>query len=184
MLKNNIHSYGWLTIILHWLSAISILGMFALGLWMVDLNYYNVWYTDAPHYHKSIGLILAALIACRLIWKFRQIKPHGIGKPWEKAAAKIMHMMLYVGLLSLFLTGYLISTADGRGIDIFNWMTVPSLGEWFDNQEDIAGDVHEWLAYILMALVAVHVVAALKHHFINKDATLIRIIKPSTQAKD
>jgi cytochrome b561 len=160
------------------------LGMFALGLWMVELDFYSSWYKDAPHYHKSFGLMLAAIIGLRIIWKLRQIKPMGMGKPWEQQAARIVHFLLYTGLLSMFLTGYLISTADGRGIDIFNWMTLPSMGEWFDNQEDLAGDIHEWLAYALMALVVIHVLAALKHHFIDKDATLIRMIKPLTKSKD
>lgn len=158
--------------------------MFALGLWMVELDFYSSWYKDAPHYHKSMGLILATLIVFRLLWKLRQIKPMGIGKPWEQKAAGIVHMLLYAGLLTMFLTGYLISTADGRGIDIFNWLTLPSMGEWFNNQEDIAGDIHQWLAYSLMSLVALHVLAALKHHFIDKDATLLRMIKPITNSKD
>ena len=58
------------------------------------------------------------------------------------------------------------------------------MGEWFANQEDIAGEIHEWLAYSLIALVSVHALAALKHHFIDKDSTLIRIIKPLTHNKD
>ena len=158
--------------------------MFALGLWMVELDYYNPWYKDAPHYHKSIGLLLAAVLILRLMWKLKQIKPTGIGKPWEQRTATVVHAFLYLGLFSLFLSGYLISTADGRGIDIFSWFTLPSLGQWFANQEDLAGDIHEWLAYALIALVAVHAGAALKHHFINKDATLKRIVKPLTPIKD
>ncbi len=158
--------------------------MFALGLWMVELDFYSAWYKDAPHYHKSIGLILAALIGFRLICKLIQIKPLGEGKPWEQRTAGMVHLLLYSGLLGMFLTGYLISTADGRGIDIFNLMTLPSMGEWFEHQEDLAGEIHEWLAYALMTLVALHVLAALKHHFIDKDATLIKMIKPLTKSKD
>lgn len=184
MLNNNTETYGWISIALHWLSAIVVLGMFALGLWMVELDFYNPWYKDAPHYHKSVGLLLAGLIIVRLLWKFRQISPRAVGARWEQSAASIGHWLLYLGLVGLFVTGYLISTADGRGIDIFNWLTIPSLGQWFANQEDIAGDIHEWLAYALMALVAVHVVAALKHHFINRDESLKRMLKPLSQTKD
>ena len=184
MLNNNQSSYGWLAIGLHWLTAILVFGLFALGLWMVELDYYHGWYNEAPHYHKSVGLMLAGIFVVRLISKLMQTRPRGLGKPWEQRIAHLVHIVLYLGLLSLFLTGYLISTADGRGIDIFNWATLPALGELFDNQEDIAGTIHEWLAYGLMALVAVHVAGALKHHFVNKDASLKRMLKPLTQAKD
>jgi cytochrome b561 len=184
LLKNTLSSYGWISIILHWFSSLVILALFALGWWMVDLDYYSAWYTDAPHYHKSVGLLLATLTLLRLGWKISQVSPQGIGKMWEKNAAKLAHFILYISLISLFLTGYLISTADGRGIDIFNWLTLPSMGKWFDNQEDIAGDIHEYLAYVLIAIVVIHAAAAGKHHFINKDSTLKRMLKPLTHNKD
>lgn len=184
MLNNTKNSYGWLSIALHWLSAIVVFGMFALGVWMVELGYYSPWYKEAPYYHKSVGLLLCGLIILRLIWKSSQIRPAGIGKHWEQALAKLVHTILYVGLFSLFLSGYLISTADGRGIDIFNWVTIPSLGEWIDDQEVVAGDIHQWLAYGLIGLVVIHAFAALKHHFIEKDSTIKRMIKPFTQNKD
>jgi cytochrome b561 len=184
LLKNTPDSYGWLSIIIHWVSALLVIGMFTLGLWMVELDFYNPWYKDAPHYHKSLGILLAVLIGLRLLAKAKQMSPKLIGKAWEQKTAKLVHWILYLGLCSLFLSGYLISTADGRGIDIFDWVTLPSMGEWFANQEDIAGDIHEWLAYSLIALVSVHALAALKHHFVNKDTTLIRIIKPLNHKKD
>lgn len=184
LFKNSHLSYGWLAIALHWLSAIVIIGMFILGLWMVDLDFYNAWYKDAPHYHKSVGILLALLIAIRLVAKLMQISPQGVGKRWEQKTAKLVHLLLYLGLFGLFISGYLISTADDRGIDIFNWATVPSLGELFANQEDLAGEIHEWVAYSLIALVSLHALAALKHHFIDKDLTLKRMIKPINQKKD
>ena len=72
MFKNNIQGYGWLSIVFHWTSAVIIIGMFSVGWWMVDLDYYSPWYTDAPHYHKSVGLLLIALTLVRLLWKLSQ----------------------------------------------------------------------------------------------------------------
>lgn len=74
------------------------------------------------------------------------------------------------------ITGYLISTADGRGIDVFEIITIPAFGSIIENQEDIAGLIHKWLAYLLILLAALHAFAALKHHFIDKDNTLNRMI--------
>jgi cytochrome b561 len=97
----------------------------------------------------------------------------------EKRAAKLAHGVLYLLMLMIFLSGYLISTADDRGIDVFDWFTVPSMGELIDSQEDIAGLVHEYLAYTLIAMVVLHALAALKHHFIDKDNVLKRMVKPT-----
>ena len=70
----------------------------------------------------------------------------------------------------------MISTADGRGIEVFNWFEVPALPALIEQQEDVAGLVHYWLATSLIVLAGVHALAALKHHFINKDKTLLRML--------
>ncbi|WP_299022445.1 cytochrome b [uncultured Photobacterium sp.] len=169
-------NYDWLSIILHWLSAVAIIGLFAVGLWMVDLNYYSQWYKPAPHWHKSIGLCLAFATLFRLCWKYLKGHPPIEGARWEKVGAKMAHWLIYLMLFGMFISGYLISTADGRAIDVFNWFAVPALGELFPNQADIAGELHYYLAFGLIALALVHALAALKHHFINKDNTLKKML--------
>ncbi len=178
MLKNTFQAYGAMTKIVHWLVAVVVLGLFALGLWMVDLTYYDEWYRSAPHYHKSIGILLAVVMIFRTVWRLCNVRPevpieHTL---FEKKAAHSAHIILYVMIFLMVLTGYLISTADNRGIEVFNWFEVASLGSFFENQEDIAGDIHRWLAYGLIGLVSVHSIAALKHHFIDKDNTLKRML--------
>ena len=66
-MKNTDKHYGWLTIIIHWLVALTFFGLFALGFWMVDLTYYDSWYKTGPDLHKSIGLSLFALMLFRVI---------------------------------------------------------------------------------------------------------------------
>ncbi|GIU09815.1 hypothetical protein TUM4261_18750 [Shewanella sp. c952] len=75
------------------------------------------------------------------------------------------------------LSGYLISTADDRGIWVFDWFEIPSFGAIVDDQADIAGVIHQYAAYSLIGLAIVHAIGALKHHFIDKDSTLLRMIK-------
>ncbi|MFV0575382.1 MAG: cytochrome b [Vibrio sp.] len=164
--------YNVIARINHWLSAIVIVGMFAAGLWMVDLNYYSSWYEKAPHWHKSVGLLLAGYTLFRIVWRLLTPAPSVEGNGFEKVAAKVAHLLMYALLLGIFATGYLISTSDGRGIDVFNWFTIPSIGALFDNQSDIAGLLHYYFAIVLIGLAVIHVLAALKHHFINKDNTL------------
>ncbi len=79
-------------------------------------------------------------------------------------------------LFGLFISGYLISTADGRAIEVFNWFSIPALGELFSDQADIAGEIHYYLAFSLIGLAVLHALAALKHHYINKDNTLKKML--------
>lgn len=162
--------------IIHWVSALNIFSLFALGYWMVDLSYYSEWYKTAPHWHKSIGITLFVLTLIRLLYKIVTQSPPIEGASWEKIGAKIVHISLYLLLFCVFISGYMISTADGRGIEIFNWFTLPSLGSIIENQEVLAGEVHFYATYCLIILSLLHALAALKHHFINKDNTLKKMI--------
>ncbi|WCE31336.1 cytochrome b [Vibrio sp. SCSIO 43137] len=167
-----VKQYNFTSRVLHWVSAIVIIGMFALGLWMMELTYYSSWYQVAPHWHKSVGLVLAGVTLFRLAWKLVTASPKIEGKPLEIIAAKAVHHVMYLLFFVLFISGYLISTSDGRGIEVFNWFVVPSAGELFADQSVIAGQVHYYTAFILIGLAVVHALAALKHHFVDKDDTL------------
>lgn len=177
-MKSNSDNWDLATIILHWLSAIAVLGLFALGWWMVDLTYYSDWYKTAPAIHKSVGILLALVTLFRLFWRTTHKRPPALGTKVEQQLSGWAHKLIYMLLILLFTSGYLISTADGRGIEVFNWFTVPGLGSFIQNQEDLAGSIHEWLAYALIGLAVLHALAALKHHLIDKDKTLSRMLKP------
>lgn len=175
-MEASVHSYNRTARVIHWISALVIVAMFVLGVWMVELNYYSQWYKQAPHLHKSVGILLALLTVFRVLWKGKTRSPEIEGKPLEIKLAKAVHHFIYLVLVIIFLSGYAISTADGRGIEIFNWFTVPGLGELFPGQADLAGVIHSLAAWTLIAMALLHAVAALKHHFINKDNTLRKMI--------
>lgn len=177
MLKNDEKNYGLISKILHWIFAFSIIFIFTSGIWMVDLTYYDNLYKVLPFYHKSLGMILFVLLFFRLTWKFLNKEPNGIGTNFEIKASKIVHYAMYLLMMVVFITGYLISTADGRYVEIFNIFNVPSLGILFENQESISGEIHKFSVYLLISLVTLHALAALKHHFVNKDNVLKRMIK-------
>ncbi|KZN57116.1 hypothetical protein N474_08920 [Pseudoalteromonas luteoviolacea CPMOR-2] len=178
MLKNTEKSFGVVTILIHWVMAISIFFMFGLGLYMVELTYYDPWYRGSLDLHKSIGMLLIAFLVIRLIWRQINVKPNDLpGSKLEQTAARIGHFVLYALMLLIMVSGYLISTADGRPIAVFELVNVPALPWSFDNQEDIVGEIHFWLAWALMVSVAGHIGAALKHQFINKDGGLVRMLK-------
>lgn len=175
-MSNGVTKYNVIAKLLHWLSAIAIISLFALGLWMVDLDYYSEWYQTAPYIHKSVGLILFFVTAFRLVWKKTTTTPEIEGAMWEQLGAHVAHSLIYLLLISIMISGYLISTADGSSITIFDWVSIPGLGSFIDNQADLAGEVHYYLAITLIVLAVLHAAAALKHHFINKDNTLKKML--------
>lgn len=179
MFRNTPSGYGLVAIVLHWLIAITTFGLFGLGLYMVELTYYDSWYKGSLDLHKSIGISFAVILFLRIVWRLfsTQPKPLGGSRAMQKIA-HIMHIVLYVMLATIVVAGYLISTADGRPIEVFTLFNVPAVDFSFAHQADLAGKVHYYSACTLIALVVLHALGALKHHFIDKDETLTRMIKP------
>ncbi|MBS0847667.1 cytochrome b [Citrobacter sp. JGM124] len=176
--RNSPQRYGSLSVLIHWSVAITVYGMFALGLWMVTLSYYSDWYHKAPDLHKSIGITLMMVMVIRVIWRFISPPPPSLKSysPLTRIAAVTAHVLLYVLLFSILLSGYFISTADGKGISLFGFAEIPALLSDGATQADFAGDIHLWLAWSLVIISLLHGLAALKHHFIDKDATLKRML--------
>jgi cytochrome b561 len=177
-LRNNADTYGLVAVTLHWVVAAVVATMFALGLWMVELTYYDDWYRTAPAIHKAVGVLLFLTVALRLGWRALDHRPAPLAEHarWERRAAPIVHGVLYALLFAVMLSGYLISTADGRAIDVFGLFRVPATVTGLPRQEDIAGDVHLVLAITLISVAGLHALAALKHHFFDRDPTLLRIL--------
>ncbi|WP_095081486.1 cytochrome b [Pseudomonas sp. Irchel s3h17] len=177
-LRNSSSRYGWVSIFLHWGVVLVVVGLFALGLWMVGLDYYSTWRKDAPDLHKSIGLVLFAVMVLRGLWRFFSPPPPILASydRMTRLGAKLGHGFLYLGLFGVMITGYLISTADGVGIPVFGLFEVPALISGLPDQADIAGVIHFYLAWALVVFSGLHALAALKHHFIDRDVTLTRML--------
>jgi len=175
--RNTASRYGLVSVALHWLAALGVFGLFGLGYWMVGLSYYDPWRQSAPDLHKSIGLVLLALMLLRLLWRLLTPQPAALAEHGRltRLASSLGHGLLYLGLFAVMISGYLISTADGRGIEVFGLFSVPATLSGIANQEDIAGAVHKYLAWGLVLFAGVHALAAFKHHFIDRDRTLLRI---------
>jgi len=175
-LKNTQNSYGWLAIGIHWLMALLVFGMFGLGVWMRTLGYYDSWYHAAPELHKSVGVLLLMLLLFRWVWRLSNIRPHLMGEIWEQVVALMVHRLHYIILFALMFTGYLIPTAEGVGIDVFAWFTVPALFSLDKETTDLIGLMHRYLGWSAIVLAGLHGAAAMKHHIIDKDHTLRRML--------
>ena len=181
--RNTNEGYGWVSQSVHWLMALAILALYGLGLWIDDLDYNDPLYNTIPHIHESIGIILVAALVFRFAWRLWDTEPRDDDlKPYERTGAKIVHWGFYPLILAVLVSGYLISTADGRGVSVFGWFEVPATlpGR---HQEDVAGEIHEILADVVIAIAALHTAAALKHHFIDGGGSLRRMLpgRPSRE---
>lgn len=182
--RNDRQGYGWISIALHWGMALLILAMYPLGLYIVSLGYYDPGYRIYPHWHRSLGILLALLLLLRLSWRLLNPTPESLARQaWEKWAAHLGHLGLYLLLMLVLASGYFLSTADGRSIQVFNWFQVPA-SPWFHRQEDLAGEIHFYAASAMMLLVGIHLLAALKHHFIERDFTLKRMLGLTKETKE
>ena len=176
--------YGLVAIGFHWSIAIAFVGLVGLGAWMVGLTYYDPWYNDSLALHKAIGIAVLALALAKLSWKLIDRKP-GYGpevRAYERAGATATHWILGALLIVLPVTGYLISTSEGAGIDVFGLFEVPAFFDVSGGTRDLAIDLHYYLAYGGIALVGIHAIAALKHTFIDKGSTLIRMLIPRSRS--
>jgi cytochrome b561 len=177
-LKNSTQQFGWLSISLHWLVAILTLGLFGLGYWMVGLDYYSTWYQTAPWWHKGLGSIVFALVLIRWFWQCVTSSPAAIKSipKWQSASAHLVHGAMNILIVLLAITGYLIVTAKGQELNLFDVVKVPALITDIAQLEDITGMLHRWCAWTIIALASLHALAAIKHHFIDKDMTLKRML--------
>jgi cytochrome b561 len=156
-----------------------ILGLFFLGVWMVDLDYYSHWYHRAPNLHKSFGLILLTITFFRLIWILINPKPASLSNiRWQQTLASLIHFGFYILLATLFLSGYIIATADGGDVYLFEFIALPAIITGNESLVEPMGKIHEYCAYLLLSLIFVHILGALKQHFIEKNATIKRMLSP------
>lgn len=184
-IKNTKARYGWLSIVLHWLLAIVLIGMYFGGDYMVDLSYYDTWYHRAPNIHKEVGIVIGVLMVFRLLWNMFQIKPEAIGddKAIVKLLAKLTHHILYLLVFVAVTSGYLISTSKGKGVNVFDFFEVPALFSIDAKGVDFIGLIHEWTTFGFILLVGVHAGAAFLHHFLYKDNTLKRMLRVQSKSE-
>lgn len=174
----NRNRWGPVSQALHWAIALLVLVMAAIGLSLDELPRSPKWFW-VYDLHKSIGLLVMALVVVRLAWRlFAGAPPPVPGLPrLQRIAAGATHWLLYMLILAMPLSGWLYDSASGlRPLRWFGQFAVPKL---VGPDEALAGefhDIHETLFTILIAVVLLHVAAALWHHVFRGDATLARML--------
>jgi cytochrome b561 len=172
--------YGMPAIALHWLTALLIVCGFSLGLSMVGLPISRQklqWYA----WHKWIGITIWLLTCARLAWRLGHPAPAPPPMPaWQRRAAAVSHVLLYVLLLSIPVSGWLYSSATGVQVVYLGLVPLPDLVPRDRALGRVLQTVHETLNFTLLAVVCLHVAAAVKHHFVDCDTVLTRMLPART----
>ncbi len=181
---NSPDRYGLVAVILHWLIALSVIGLYAVGTIMEDMKP-SLTQFELYQLHKSFGISVLVLTVLRLVWRIANRQP-GLppGMPgWQKLAAKATHWGFYALLLAAPIAGWAMVSASSINIPtvIFGIFTLPHI-EFISSSPDkqalegIFGEMHELAANGLLALFIVHVGAAFYHHIKLRDSVLLKML--------
>lgn len=189
-LTNSPERWGWLAKSLHWIMALLIIGLAAVGTYMADFEPNMIRQFELTQWHKSFGFVVFSLACLRVLWRFfgpaAPSEPQNT-KPWERVAAHITHYGLYVLMFAMPLSGWLMASASplndpdayptqikNKVFDLFELPDPISPGD--KGLESLFHTIHELSAWLLAALLLLHIAAALKHHFVLKDNVLLRML--------
>jgi cytochrome b561 len=175
--RNTTRSWGALSKALHWIIVILIINQWliaeradGLPLGMAKLQ--------ALGLHKSFGMTILALALFRLVWRWMNPTPASPAgtKTWERVLANLAHFLLYALIFALPLSGWLMSSAKNYSVSWFNLFQFPNLVGKNDNVYELTHDLHHLLFKILVVVAVLHIAGALKHHFIDRNDVLKRML--------
>ena len=184
--KNPINSFNKTAILVHWVIAFLLMVQFLIGLDMVDIpkgpdSSRPFWFNT----HKSIGIILGCLILFRLYWRLRSGVPESPpGTPmWERIAANLSHKLLYFCMILMPISG-LVGSLFSKYDLLFIGITIPKLFEHDPFIKELMTNTHQWTAYIFLAIICVHILAAVKHLVIDCDGIFERMMPNFTNSSN
>jgi cytochrome b561 len=168
--------YSGVAIALHWLMALLILCNFFLGLYMADLPL-SIQRLKLFNYHKWTGATILAIAALRLLWRLTHRPPADLPAPaWQLRTAHVTHWALYALFFAVPLAGWAYSSASGFPVVVYGVIPLPDFVPKDKALAETLKELHESLAWVLFALVGLHVAAAMKHALIDRDGLLRRMV--------
>ncbi len=175
---NTTDRYGHVAQLLHWVVVGLIITQFVLASIIEELPKSSLERFETTSLHKSIGVTVLLLAVVRLAWRAYSPPPllPGTMKPWERSVAQLTHFGLYGLMFVLPLSGWLWSNSAGYAVNYFGLTDLPRLVGKSDALQDVFHEGHELLATALFVLALLHLAAALKHHFLDRDTVLRRML--------
>jgi len=168
--------YHPVSMALHWLLALMILGSLGVGLCMTGLPF-SPARLKLYNWHKWAGVTILVLSTLRLLWRLTHRPPADVPmSARQQRAAHAAHAALYGLLFAVPLAGWAYSSAAGFPVVLFGVLPLPDFVGPDRALSESLKPLHQWLAYALAAVIAVHIVAALKHHFVDRDGLLLRMM--------
>ena len=169
--------YNVVSRLLHWGLATLFIGMLCLGLYMSDIEF-SPFSVKLYGWHKATGVVILFLVAFRIYWRYTHRVPKlpEDMRPIEKRLAHLGHLALYVLMVAMPLSGWLMSSAFGSKVSIYGLFTAPSIMGKDKEMASFFHEAHEVIAYLFIAVIVGHVLAALYHLFIRKDGVLHRML--------
>lgn len=152
--------------IIHWLMALMILSLLAVGIYMHDLPKEDTLRPTLYMAHKATGMLVLFLFFIRVLWRLTH-RPPSLDRYSDriKKAASATHISLYILMFSVPIAGYLMSTFHGYAVDFFGLFKLPLIVGKDKALAEIAGEAHEILAFVLLGLLVLHIAGAIKHRF-------------------
>jgi len=176
MLKNTTDSYGLMARLFHWIIFLMVLGVIAGGNIVADMPS-GPGKANMLAMHKSFGFTILALVLLRLLWRLINPRPRDLGNSeFQNKLGRTMHIFLYILLLAQPSVGILMSQFFAYPVSPFGLFNVPTFVNENIRLGKILLEIHQTLWVVLAISVGIHVAAALKHHFIEKNRTLMRMI--------
>lgn len=183
-LMNTAESWGWVQRLIHWFAAGLILFQLGLGFYMVNAVTDLFVRFDYTQTHKSWGFVAFALVLLRIVWRAVNRRPAPPAMPrWQHAASEGAHLALYILMIALPISGWLMASAsplqDAYGIrnEVFGLFELPDpFVPGSDEMEELLKAIHLWSAFAIAAIVAVHAAAAVKHQVVDGDGLLRRMV--------
>ncbi|SMG42512.1 cytochrome b [Paraburkholderia susongensis] len=171
-------SYTRTAIAFHWLIALLIVCGFALGWVMTDIPGFTPTKLRYFSWHKWIGVTVFALAILRILWRATHAAPPLPRRmpAWQRGGAHLVHLLLYVLMIAIPISGYLYSSAANVPVVYLGLIPLPRLIAPDPQLKEVLKNLHIALNYTLLALVALHVVAALKHQWLDRDGLLSRML--------
>jgi cytochrome b561 len=173
---NTKDKYGYVAIFFHWLIALIIISQLAVGLYMVNIPL-SLQKVKLFGWHKEFGMLILMLALVRISWRFSNIIPllPSYMPDWQKLAARAAHFFLYVFMFAMPITGWLLTSATGFPVSFFGLFVFPDMISANPDMKFYLTEIHGWLAYGLIALIAVHAAAVVQHYVAFKDNLLKRM---------